>query len=223
VSGLADDQNQAEIEASNSDSENDETTKGDTVKKSPTMDDTTTTPSPVDEVNNQTTEVNETVPNETTVEEVKEKPDSDPEPEVKDSAGPIKDKQALIDDDDEYVTANGTSPANQFEIMEPSNTLTRRGSASQKGVSGQLTKLKNFVKMWFGVLVCVILPIAVYVVDIIITTKVIESKGYKHAMVHWQDDTNKNNKPIPKMNTFGFDDYQLKETWFFEVCKILII
>ena len=76
--------------------------------------------------------------------------------------------------------------------------------------------------MWFGVLVCVILPIAVYVVDIIITTKVIESKGYKHAMVHWQDDTNKNNKPIPKMNTFGFDDYQLKETWFFEVCKILI-
>ena len=77
--------------------------------------------------------------------------------------------------------------------------------------------------MWFGVLVCVILPIAVYVVDIIITTKVIESKGYKHAMVHWQDDTNKNNKPIPKMNTFGFDDYQLKETWFFEVGMIIII
>ena len=77
--------------------------------------------------------------------------------------------------------------------------------------------------MWFGVLVCVILPIAVYVVDIIITTKVIESKGYKHAMVHWQDDTNKNNKPIPKMNTFGFDDYQLKETWFFEVGIILTI
>ena len=68
-----------------------------------------------------------------------------------------------------------------------------------------------------------ILPIAVYVVDIIITTKVIESKGYKHAMVHWQDDTNKNNKPIPKMNTFGFDDYQLKETWFFEVGMIIII
>ena len=90
----------------------------------------------------------------------------------------------------------------------------------KKGVSGQLTKLKNFVKMWFGVLVCVILPIAVYVVDIIITTKVIESKGYKHAMVHWQDDTNKNNKPIPKMNTFGFDDYTLKETWFFEVFLI---
>ena len=66
-------------------------------------------------------------------------------------------------------------------------------------------------------MVCVILPIGVYVVDIIITTKVIESKGYKHAMVHWQDDTNKNNKPIPKMNTFGLDDYQLKETWFFEV------
>ena len=82
MSGLADDQNQAEIEASNSDSENDETTKGDTVKKSPKMDDATT-PSPVDEVNNQTTEVNETQPNETTVEEVKEKPDSDPEPEVK--------------------------------------------------------------------------------------------------------------------------------------------
>ena len=91
----------------------------------------------------------------------------------------------------------------------------------KKGVSGQLTKVKNFVKMWFGVLVCVILPIAVYVVDIIITTKVIESKGYKHAMVHWQDDTNKNNKPIPKMNTFGFDDYTLKETWFFEVCWIV--
>ena len=75
MSGLADD-NQVES-PSNSESEN-ETTKGDTVKKSPTMDDTTQ--SPVDDVN-QTTEVNEQ-PNET-VDEVKEKPDSEPEPEVK--------------------------------------------------------------------------------------------------------------------------------------------
>ena len=76
MSGLADD-NQVES-PSNSESEN-ETTKGDTVKKSPTMDDTTTQ-LPVDDVN-QTTEVNEQ-PNET-VDEVKEKPDSEPEPEVK--------------------------------------------------------------------------------------------------------------------------------------------
>ena len=48
-----------------------------------------------------------------------------------DSAGPIKDKQALIDDDDDMTMANGTSPANQFEIMEPSSTLPRRGSTSQ--------------------------------------------------------------------------------------------
>ena len=48
-----------------------------------------------------------------------------------DSAGPIKDKQALIDDDDDMTLANGTSPANQFEIMEPSSTLPRRGSTSQ--------------------------------------------------------------------------------------------
>ena len=48
-----------------------------------------------------------------------------------DSGGPIKDKQALIDDDDDMTMANGTSPANQFEIMEPSSTLPRRGSTSQ--------------------------------------------------------------------------------------------
>ena len=54
-----------------------------------------------------------------------------------DSAGPIKDKQALIDDDDETI-ANGTSPANQFEIMEPSNTVTRRGSTSQVLFDGPL-------------------------------------------------------------------------------------
>jgi len=220
VSGLAGAlSNDANNEAESS-SESDEENKGDTVKKSPAMDE-----NKVDEKPAEVGEQQQQQPpaEEQQAEDSKEKNDSE-ESEVKppvvksDSAGPIKDKQALIDDDDETI-ANGTSPANQFEIMEPSNTVTRRGSTSQKGVSGQLTKVKNFVKMWFGVLVCVILPIAVYVVDIIITTKVIESKGYKHAMVHWQDDTNKNNKPIPKMNTFGFDDYTLKETWFFELLE----
>ena len=73
------------------------------------------------------------------------------------------------------------------------------------------------LKYGTGILICVILPMTVYVIDILITVNVIESKDYKNALNHWQDDTNPDNKPIPTMNATGYNEYKLKETWFYEV------
>ena len=73
------------------------------------------------------------------------------------------------------------------------------------------------LKYGTGILICVILPMTVYVIDILITVNVIESKDYKNALNHWQDDTNADNKPIPTMNATGYNEYKLKETWFYEV------
>ena len=79
------------------------------------------------------------------------------------------------------------------------------------------------LKYGTGILICVILPMTVYVIDILITVNVIESKDYKNALNHWQDDTNSDNKPIPTMNATGYNEYKLKETWFYEVCTIFYV
>ena len=78
-------------------------------------------------------------------------------------------------------------------------------------------QIKGQLKFFFGVAICVILPMAVYVMDVLITVNVIESKNYKESMNHWQDDTNKANLPIPEMSTFGIEKYNLQDTWFLEV------
>ena len=81
-----------------------------------------------------------------------------------------------------------------------------------------LMKLKSHLKFLFGVGLCVILPMSIYVMDVLITVNVIEAKNYKEAMNHWQDETNQNNLPIPRMSTFNIpDSYSNKETWFYEV------
>ena len=79
-------------------------------------------------------------------------------------------------------------------------------------------KLKSHLKFLFGVALCVVLPMSIYVMDVLITVNVIEAKNYKESMNHWQDDTNKFNLPIPRMSTFGIpSNYTNKETWFYEV------
>lgn len=97
------------------------------------------------------------------------------------------------------------------------NRVYHFGIILKRGVYGKLLKLQNMLKYGTGILICVILPMTVYVIDILITVNVIESKDYKNALNHWQDDTNADNKPIPTMNATGYNEYKLKETWFYEV------
>merc|ERR1739848_294053 len=105
--------------------------------------------------------------------------------------------------------------AEHFEISEP-----RRVQSNDRQKKQKLKKYKSCWKMTSGTAVCVLMPLAIYVTDVIITVNVLESSKYKeriHAYINDHDD--KDNMPLPKPETFADFNYTLKETLFAELMK----
>jgi len=107
-------------------------------------------------------------------------------------------------------------------IMEPGEKARR--PSVQNTWARKKQRLKSMWKLWSGIFVCVVMPITIYVIDIIITVNVVERKVYNGALSYYHDITNKENIPVPTTSMLvpTADKYNLTGTFLKEV-RILAV
>ena len=135
---------------------------------------------------------------------------------------PEDDKAALTKTTD---FENAQKEAREFEpgqkptafdgIVEPGQK-PRRPSV-QNSWARKKQRMKTIWKLWSGIFVCVVMPITIYVVDIIITVNVVERKVYKESLSYYHDINNRDNLPIPKPKRLTGVSYNITDSLLSEV------
>ena len=76
-------------------------------------------------------------------------------------------------------------------------------------------------KLYSGAFIAVVMPIAVFSIDIAITMNVLDQEGYRKAIQPYWDTDNRGNKPIPEFNKLtNGATYEIQESLLFEVKEL---
>lgn len=136
----------------------------------------------------------------------------------------------LIDEDDKATLTKTTDLENEQKearekkptafdgIMEPGQKVRR--PSVQNTWARKRQKMKTIWKLWSGIFVCVVMPITIYVVDIIITVNVVERKVYKESLSYYHDTTNKDNLPVPTTEMLLGYSYNITDTLLMEILEL---
>jgi len=109
----------------------------------------------------------------------------------------IDDKEKLTKTTDlENEIEEATTPAKFDGVAEPA----RRNSAVKSSWERRKHKFRSMWKLYSGAFIAVVMPIAVFSIDIAITMNVLDQEGYRKAIQPYWDTDSRSNKPIPEFN-----------------------
>lgn len=155
---------------------------------------------------------------------------AEPIPDVVPRAGEDSTTDIIPEDDKAALTKttdfeNAQKEAREFEpgqkptafdgIVEPGQK-PRRPSV-QNSWARKKQRMKTIWKLWSGIFVCVVMPITIYVVDIIITVNVVERKVYRESLSYYHDINNRDNLPIPKPKRLTGVSYNITDSLLTEI------
>ncbi|CBY41548.1 unnamed protein product [Oikopleura dioica] len=130
----------------------------------------------------------------------------------------IDDKEKLTKTTDlENEIEEATTPAKFDGVAEPA----RRNSAVKSSWERRKHKFRSMWKLYSGAFIAVVMPIAVFSIDIAITMNVLDQEGYRKAIQPYWDTDSRSNKPIPEFNKLtNGATYDIADSLLFEVLTL---